>query len=900
MKKYTVKSILALGVGLALVFSGCSTWKNPEKAQTIDKPSAPVPKADKDLYSKALEAQKKGQLEAAIQLWKEYLSKNPDSHEAHNNLGLIYYNQDQITQALQEFETAFRMQPEDPETRANLVMGLRFKADMFHENREYFKTLKILERMETLVPEREKQSILFYQEQVEDQIFIQVMETDTTAAYKDFIRRFPDGLNAVRAKEFLEQGSSRSARADYPKKRKTKRSRKPTKAVESGSFASGGSAQALPDYGAPSGSSQPTATYTPPTEEEIAVHKNKSRDIFGMDPKAMDSIEEAHVGDSGQASTDDFVIIPSDQFAKPGRVEGPAVDSAAEAPRAGEEQVRAQPQLKGDALDTHADLEMPEAPEQPEATESKQESAVAEEVAQTESLHVEENQPENAGVESTPVAEAEPEPAPEMATAQAEPEQVASSEPATQDASSATEDIPEVDPAAIAKALKEVEEEMARQNRQKAGQEENTVTTENAKVEADPSAQDPDPDQEAIAQALKEIESKSEPAQVPETESSPIAESPPVDEKITAADADLESIDQALEEAEKELAEAEVKSQENQAATPMEEEEPVETSDSATAAAEPQPVPAVDEESLSQTVASLIPTPKPAAEPVSGEEHMASVPSAASLQKVVVIQVTEGSTLNVRAEPSSGGEILGYLENGDMMPFMKEANGWYQIKIDEGVFGWVSKKFAITEDIESDSPLTFEGENEEDIKAAVDDAPMADGLMVEITVSSGSTLNVRSMPSPDGAVVDMLEGGDTLPLVRESGDWYQLRFEDDSTGWVSKQFSKVVADPDVPPMMTPESMDDVSGTGSMEAASPKGPVTTVVVIKIDEGSTLNVRSVPSSQGEVLGSLKNGEMRPLMNESGDWYQVELPGGQSGWVNQKFSSKVDLGAGLVPTP
>ena len=74
----------------------------------------------------------------------------------------------------------------------------------------------------------------------------------------------------------------------------------------------------------------------------------------------------------------------------------------------------------------------------------------------------------------------------------------------------------------------------------------------------------------------------------------------------------------------------------------------------------------------------------------------------------------------------------------------------------------------------------------------------------------------------------------------------------------------------------------------------------VVVIKVPEGSSLNVRSTPSSRGEVMGSLKRGDMRPLLEETGEWYQVELQDGQSGWVSQEFSGKMDLGLSFFQNP
>jgi N-acetylmuramoyl-L-alanine amidase len=171
--------------------------------------------------------------------------------------------------------------------------------------------------------------------------------------------------------------------------------------------------------------------------------------------------------------------------------------------------------------------------------------------------------------------------------------------------------------------------------------------------------------------------------------------------------------------------------------------------------------------------------------------------------------------------------------------------------------------------------------------------------MVEITVGEDSTLNVRSMPSSEGAVVDALAEGDTLPLIKESGDWYQLQFEDGSTGWVSKKFSRILNAGAEAETMFPEV--ETGGPVTAEAPpaqNPNIPVTTVVVITVKEGSSLRVRSAPSSQGEVLGSLKSGDMRPLLEESGDWYQVEFQDGQSGWVSQKFSNKMNVGLNALP--
>ncbi len=812
MKKFNVKFLLAVGVVVALAFSGCAAGGSQPKAQNFEKPPTAVQEKGKSLFSRALKAQKAGQYEAAIQLWTGFLAQNPNSYQGHSNLGLVYENQDMISQALQEFEKAYRLQPTDPKIRQNMVRAMRFKANLYHENREYFKTLEILARLEQIVPAEEKQGVLFKQEQVEDQIFLQVLKTDDMAAYQDFIQRFPDGLNAVRAWEYLEKNAHQVSRANPKKKKRQHRQSGMIQSVESGNLSAEASSQAPPDYGAPSyyGSSQPSATYTPPSAPpaQVAGSKKKKFDLFGLDPSPTESIKEDMITAPQAAVAENRIAIPFEDFEKPERI---GVDTAKDSKQSpGEDPTdRTQPEVLADLPDTGPDLEST----QPVAAESKAADIQLEQTKETEPVASAESVESLQETSVAAMAEA----------SKAEPETPAE---------------PEVDVAAIVQAIKEAEAELAQAEKEKdAGASEKTPVTETA------------PSEPEVAQ-LAAPESPEEP---------PMA---------------VASLDQ-----------------ETQTAPAM--EPPASAPEEKTAIPPaPSAAEAIDKESIAQTVASLIPTPQPQA--------------AGPANTVVVIQVAQGSTLNVRAEASASGEILGYLENGDMMPYVKKSGGWYQIKIDEGLFGWVSSKFATTRTLASVVPLAFEGEAETQAGATQVPAPAADDSqtatpMVEITVGEDSTLNVRSMPSSEGAVVDMLTEGDTLPLIKQSGDWYQLQFEDGSTGWVSKKFSRILNTGTEAETPFPEV--ETGGPVTAEASpaqNPKIPLTTVVVITVREGSSLRVRSAPSSQGEVLGSLQSGDMRPLLEELGDWYQVEFQDGQSGWVSRKFSDKMEVGSNVIPQP
>ena len=253
MKLFESKPLIALLGVLALVFAGCASDGSKPTDQQFEAPQTVAPGPDKNLFSQALKAQNEGQFQSAIKLWQAFLAKHPDSFEGHNNLGLVYYTQDMLSQSLQEFETAYRLEPIDERIRQNLARALRFKAGMLHENREYFKTLGVLARLEKIVEPEEKQAILFKQEQVEDQIFLQVIKADNSAAYRDFVNRFPDGLNAVRAREYLgERPHKKVSKSTSQKKSWISSGKVVAKpSGESGGVTSWASSEKPPQYGFP-------------------------------------------------------------------------------------------------------------------------------------------------------------------------------------------------------------------------------------------------------------------------------------------------------------------------------------------------------------------------------------------------------------------------------------------------------------------------------------------------------------------------------------------------------------------------------------------------------------------------------------------------------------------------
>jgi len=847
MKLFESKHLIALLGFLALVISGCASGGPKPTPQQFEPPETLAEEPDKKLFSKALMAQNEGQFDSAIKLWKSFLSKHPDSFEGHNNLGLVYYTQDMLTQALGEFETAYRLQPDDPRIRKNVARALRFKAGMLHENRQYFETLEILARLEVIVEPEEKQGIIFKQEQVEDQIYLQVIKADNVDSYQEFIRRFPDGLNAVRAREYLEKNQHKISK----KKKAPKPVAKNVKSwVSSGKADAWASAEQPPDY---SSSSRPSAVYTPPPDGG----SKKTGDFFGADTEGMKKAEEASA--KAEEASEPVATIPFEDFEKPERSNADSAMAAEESVNVEEsnriaeefDPNRDESDTVTAALDTLPDLKPVPVSELPKEEVTTQPDEIAAGAIEMQPVEQEAEKTETASVEE-PI------------------EQVKEEEPQGEEPQA--EEVAEQAPAEETPA----EPEMAQ--------------AENAAPETT------ETESERIARIVKEEVEKAEKEQSEQAQPEEAVESP------QETPMEVASIDPEDQTGERETA-------------PVEEAPAASTDDEKAA---------ISQEKVSETVAALMPTPPtPGATAQAIEEAEETM---ASSDSMVVVKMREGSTLNVRSEPSTQGEILGYLENGDMMPFMSESGDWYQIEIEEGQSGWISKKYSTVQKMttevasipETSEPVAEPGPVPSEVapseptpsEEAAPDEELAgeltpigekpqqpEGSMVVVTVSEGATLNVRTLPSASGAVVDMLFRGDKLPLLKEENGWYQVQFEDETTGWISKRFSIIEGSTLKASLPVTQANNDKPKS---KASKSNDMVTTVVVIKVPAGSSLNVRSSPSSQGQVMGSLKSGEMRPLLEEADEWYQVELHDGQSGWISRKFSGKMDVDSSFLQSP
>jgi TolA-binding protein len=146
---------------------------------------------DKELFSRAMDHQKKGQIESAMALWKKFLLKYPNSFEARNNLGLLYYADDQIKQAIYQLGLALKVEAGSNRIKGNLLRALKVEVVIHDENKEYDSAMLGYKQIAKLSLATEQEKIEREIESLEDKIFEQVKKSNLMDEYLRFLKKYP-------------------------------------------------------------------------------------------------------------------------------------------------------------------------------------------------------------------------------------------------------------------------------------------------------------------------------------------------------------------------------------------------------------------------------------------------------------------------------------------------------------------------------------------------------------------------------------------------------------------------------------------------------------------------------------------------------------------------------------
>ena len=200
--------------------------------------------------------------------------------------------------------------------------------------------------------------------------------------------------------------------------------------------------------------------------------------------------------------------------------------------------------------------------------------------------------------------------------------------------------------------------------------------------------------------------------------------------------------------------------------------------------------------------------------------------------------------LNVRNYPDVSGILLGTLTKGTIIEVVSEdSKGWLKIKYEHG-YGYVNGSYVQKDD--SQTPET----------------PETTKQIAYVYNLDGGTLNVRPQPNTNQAAIGKLAEGEAVTIVGESGNWYEIEYNN-SIAYVSKDYITFTP-------ITPE--------------TPEITKQIAYVYNLD-GGTLNVRPQPNTSQSAIGKLTEGEAVTIVGESGNWYEIEY-NNSTGYVSKDY--------------
>ncbi|MBC6315422.1 N-acetylmuramoyl-L-alanine amidase [Listeria grandensis] len=141
---------------------------------------------------------------------------------------------------------------------------------------------------------------------------------------------------------------------------------------------------------------------------------------------------------------------------------------------------------------------------------------------------------------------------------------------------------------------------------------------------------------------------------------------------------------------------------------------------------------------------------------------------------------------------------------------------------------------------------------------------IAAGVLSTIAMANANTvqvkaevLNVRSGPGLAFDVTSQVRKDEILNVIDEENKWYKVRLSDGQSGYVASWLVKNI---------------DVSASSNSLAT-------------VTSDGSLNVRSKPSTNAKILGSLKGGDQITVTSQSNGWTQIQYQG-QTAWINSSY--------------
>ena len=229
-------------------------------------------------------------------------------------------------------------------------------------------------------------------------------------------------------------------------------------------------------------------------------------------------------------------------------------------------------------------------------------------------------------------------------------------------------------------------------------------------------------------------------------------------------------------------------------------------------------------------------------------------------EKIMYGTVNTKDRVWLREAPDPESELVFMLSPGNICEIVSINGDWAYIEYG-GKNGFTQAKYF---DILSTARLT--GAYAEVGAYVVEPAPVVETEMVMVIAEDGAAL--MSTASDAGEVIAQLEPGSRAEIIFESTSWTQIK-TDFGTGYIANDAF----------------MTGTAAELDAYAAESFAPAVITATVNTFSDASLNLRSEPSSEGEVLCSIENGTKIVVLSAEGEWTNVEY-NGVTGYVMSAY--------------
>lgn len=204
--------------------------------------------------------------------------------------------------------------------------------------------------------------------------------------------------------------------------------------------------------------------------------------------------------------------------------------------------------------------------------------------------------------------------------------------------------------------------------------------------------------------------------------------------------------------------------------------------------------------------------------------------------------------LNVRKGPGLDYGVLTTLNKGGVYLVLKEEGEWTQIQLKNNETGWVANYLVNKNEGESPSQTSSAERQNQEINSS------------DTGRVTANSLNFRAAPSLNADIVGKLYQGTHVNILSQRDDWVEIQYGG-QTGWISVEYIQL-----------PEEENHIE-------TNVQTPEDTTLTI-LHNGT--NIRKTPNTQSTILQRANKGETFRAIRFENDWYEIQLPDGQTGYV------------------